>query len=233
MTEFEKQRAERDANDDAKEIGLLLLLAFSKRSGAQNVSFSAGRFIINGRAITARSIINYLEKITDRHAKRLTRITRQLDAGEITLSEWKREFDRTITAGHILKAALALGGIGAAIRNPTVIDAIDAQLAYHDKFTEDIRTGNAGPFAAILRRARLYNQSPHILFTDLQMELVKRTGVRTEARNILRPAEHCSTQGGVIGCPELTTLSWMPVGEMVKIGDRRCGKWCRCYLEFR
>lgn len=233
MTEFEKQRAERDANDDAKEIGLALLLAFSKRSGAKNVSFQAGRFIVNGKAISIRSIIKYLDKITDRHAKRLTWKTRQLESGEITLSEWKREFDRTITTGHILKAAFALGGIAAAIRHTSVVQTIDEQLAFADRFTEEIRTGAAGAFSRILARAKLYNQSPHILFTDLQLQGVKATGFRTEARNLLRPAEHCSTQNGVIGCPELTQLGWMPVGEMTPIGDRRCGRWCLCYLEFR
>src|SRR5436190_4088479 len=161
MTEFEKQRAERDANDDAKEIGLALLLAFSKRSGAKNVSFQAGRFIVNGKAISIRSIIKYLDKITDRHAKRLAWKTRQLETGEITLSEWKREFDRTITTGNILKAAFALGGIAAAIRHTTVIQTIDEQLSFADRFAEEIRAGAAGTFGKILARAKLYNQSPH------------------------------------------------------------------------
>lgn len=237
MTDAEKQRAEEDAERDAEVLALSLLLAFRRRdSGAvQRVIFDSARgvFVVDGKAVTLRSVYRTLDRIRDKMSQKLARLTAQLDSQQITLAEWKRAFDRSITSTHILFGAFALGGIATAVRNATVISRIDQQLSYGDAFSEEIRAGKAGTLSKIASRAKSYLHSPHLLFTDLQLELISASGFYSEARNILRPAEHCGTAGGVIGCPELTRLGWMPVEEMVPIGRRRCGQWCKCFLMFR
>lgn len=248
MTEAEIDQAERDAERDAEWLALLLLLAFRRRRGRDvaDVRFDAarGRFYLNGRAVSLRSIRAHLTRIEDRMARRLVRITNRLERGEITIDEWKREFDRSITSAHILTGAFAIGAIGLAARDEFVQRQIADQLRFADRFAEDVRRGRAGSFAMIRRRVRSYLQAAHITYTNLDLRIAKRTGVRTEVRNLLRPAEHCwdtkahidrngTPQPARRGCPELTKLGWMPVEQMIPIGERSCTIWCKCYLEYR
>ncbi|MEO5859167.1 MAG: hypothetical protein ABIR33_09490 [Pyrinomonadaceae bacterium] len=237
MTDAEIKRAEVDAERDAEWLALRLLLAFRRRdsSAVSRVSFDSSRgvFIVDGKSVTLRSVYKTLDRIRDRYAGRLLKITLDLDADRITLAEWKRAFDRSITSSHILFGAFALGGIAVAARNATVIARISEQLAFGDAFSEQIRAKKSGTLSKIAARAKSYLQAPHLLFTDLQLEVIISTGFYDEARNVLRPAEHCASDANVIGCPELSLLSWMPVVEMVPVGRRRCGGWCKCFLEFR
>lgn len=235
MTESQIVQAQNNAIEDAAELGLLLLLAFENRSGANNVTFDPGTgvFRINGKKVSARSIISYLEKIDKRMARRLVKITRDLEAGKITLDEWKRNFDRTITSTHILLGAFAVGGIFAASRTPVLLDNLNLQYAYADRFAGEVRDGRAGSFAKIRARIRSYVQAAHITYSQLELEMVKHHGVRKEALNILRPAEHCFSTNDTIGCPELTRQGWMDIEKMVPIGMRTCTIWCKCRVIYR
>lgn len=237
MTDAEIKRAEEDAERNAEWLALSLLLAFRRRdAGAvRRVQFDSSRgvFFVDGKAVSLRSVYRTLDRIRERFAGRLASLTLDLEAERITLAEWKRAFDRSITSSHILFGAFALGGIAVAVRNATVLSTIDTQLAFADGFSEEIRAKKAGTLSKIRARAKSYLQSPHLMFTDLQLELILSTGFYEEAKNVLRPAEHCFTQGEVIGCPELSKLGWMPVAAMVPIGQRRCGPWCKCFLIFR
>jgi hypothetical protein len=80
MTELERIRAEQDAESDAEELGLLLLLAFRKRDSraTSQVSFDplTGRFTLNGRTVSVRSVIGYLERINEKMARRRRMETR-------------------------------------------------------------------------------------------------------------------------------------------------------------
>jgi hypothetical protein len=240
MTEPEIKRAQQDAERDAEWLALLLLLAFRRRDSVavRRVLFDAprGLFLVDGKAVTLRSVYRTLDRIRERMAGKLGRLTLDLEAGRITLSEWKRSFDRSITSSHILFGAFALGGIAVAVRNATLIDRVGEQLQYADAFSEEIRNGRAGSFAKIASRSKLYLQSPHILFTDLQLDLVKKTGFYSEAMNVLRPAEHCfrsKPDEPFPICTEITKRGWIPVDEMTPIGSRKCRRWCRCFLKFR
>jgi hypothetical protein len=193
VTGVQKAQAETDAKSDARKFALLLLLALETQNAAsvQQVHFDVRRriFFVDGKAISAVSVRQMLDRIESQYAKRIVKITRDLESGQIDISEWKRSFDRLITTSHVLKAAFILGGIAVAVRNNTVVERIDQQLNFADKFTDDIRTRNAGGFGRILGRAKSYLASPHLLYSDLQLEIMK--NFFDEARNILRPAEHC------------------------------------------
>jgi len=237
MTEAEIKRAEKDAERDAKELGLLLLLAFKSRDGSivKSVRFDIdkGKFYVNDRAVASRTIISFLERINDKMSRRLVKITSDLEAGRITVDEWKRSFDRTIKSSHILAGAFAVGGIVLASRNTFVNTQIDLQLEFADAFSEEIRKNKAGSFAKIRARAKGYTRAAQQTFVNLELELVKQSGFRKEAFNILRSNEPCNPKNGIISCPQLTAKAWMPVDEMVRIGDRACGIYCRCYIAYR
>lgn len=242
MTESEIIRAQAQAEKDAADIGLLLLLAFIRKDSqtAKRVYFDQqkGRFVVNGRTVSIRSIAKYLDRTNEKMARRLLLITKELEAGRMSIDEWKRNFDSTVTSTHILFGALAVGGIVNAIRKPSMIHAIDEQLTFADKFAEAIRHNNAGSPAQIRARALKYLNSSRIIFAKLELEQVIAQGIRKEARNLLRPAEHCfrsplASPNVRIDCPTLSEWGWIPVEQMIPVGERICRFNCRCMIIYR
>ncbi len=236
MTAAEIKRAEKNAEGDAEELALLLLIAFKKRDSgpAKEVTWDAavGRFRYRGRLVSFESIRKYLIRIEERLGRRLGNLTLQLERGEISLAAWQREFERTITSAHILSGALALGGIAVAVRNETVLNRIDAELVYADKFVTEIRQEKAGSINRIRARARRYMQAAHITFQQAEQKARQAVGIQKECRRILRASESCRP------CLELSQRGWIPIDEMPSIGTLPksiggCEIYCRCYLEYR
>lgn len=58
---------------------------------------------------------------------------------------------------------------------------------------------------------------------------------KTEARRRLAIAEHCEPSDEKYGCVQLSDRGWMPIHNMIPIGDSRvtCGKFCKCRIEYR
>lgn len=242
MTEAEQKQAEKDAWADAETLGLLLLLAMRNRSSRElaDVRFDAqrSRFILKGRAVSVTTIRMYLRRIEERLSGRILKQLNDLEAGRITETQWKRSFDRSITSSHILAGALALGGIGIAVRNSTVQRNIESEISFADKFAGAIRANNAGSIRKIRARAAQYFRAAHITFVNTQFELIKETGFYDEVRNRMRPAEHCQTSelappGTRESCPNISKWGWVELERMIPIGGRLCYKNCRCYLEYR
>jgi hypothetical protein len=237
MTPARQKVAESDARADAKKLALLLLLLFRRAQSPdpRKITFdeSTLKFRIDGRAVSITSIRMYLQRIQDRFARQLVLLTLQLEKGEITIAAWQREFERTITSGHILAGALILGSISSSVNHRAVLERIDEQLRFLDAFGEAIRARQAGSFGKIRARAKSYLQAIHLTFTGIELQQRIALGVETEARRRLRPAEHCHNSIDTPGCIELALKDWIPIDEMVPIGQATCTIWCKCFIEYR
>lgn len=230
MTDDEIKQAEKEAEQRARELVLLLLLLFGKKDskGLEVVRFDAakGRFYYNGRSVSVKEIRKQLLRIETQQGRKLAQITDDLINEKMTIAEWKREFDRTITSTHILAGALALGGIAVSVRNAGIQAAIASEIKFADGFAKDVRRkkGSAAQWKA---RARKYSRAIHITFSNTELEVRKLLGLQTEARRIRRAAESCS------GCIEWSRKGWVSIEEMIPIGRLECGVYCRCYIEYR
>lgn len=242
MTENELKQAEKDAEKDAEMFGLLLLLAMRERRGIAanaNVSFDRekGIFIVGGRRVSPITLRMYLQRVQDRSAARIIRLTTELEAGRITYQEWLAAFKRQISSIHILAGALALGGIGTAILSRSTQKRIDEQFYFMGKFGAAMRRDRAGSFAQIKSRAVQYMRAAHITYVNVQLEFFQEFDIYEEAHNRLRPAEHCHRRPNAppepIDCPTLTKKGWMPIDEMIPIGQRICRIYCKCFIEYR
>jgi hypothetical protein len=259
MTPTKQKQAESDAKSDAKKLALLLLLLFQRKTvkvgtvltpkfavlhsdtadQVRKITFdeSSMKFRIDGRAVSVTTIRMYLQRIQDKGARKLATITLQLEKGEISLAAWQREFERTITSSHILAAALVLGSIGDAVKHRLVQERIAEQIEFLDAFGQAVRDRQAGSFGKIRSRAKSYLQAVHVTFANLELQQRIALGIQAEARNVLRPAEHClrgpNDPADLPICTELTKQGWMPIDEMPPIGTRKCKIWCKCYIEYR
>lgn len=231
MTKTEIEQAEKDAEKDAEWLSLLLLIFLQKKDkeGAELVRFDAakGRFYYKGRSVSVKQIRKYLERIENRYAHHLDKITEDLLNGEITIGEWKRSFERKITSSHILAGALALGGIAVAARNQMVQTAINSELRFADEFSEAVRKKKAGTYAQVRARARSYARAAAITFANAELESRKLMGIQIKARRLRRASESCKD------CIYWSRRGWIPIQIMPRIGSLTCRHYCRCFIEYR
>jgi hypothetical protein len=220
MTDEQRKRKE-EAESDAEWLLLLLLLNSPRVVFRANV----GRFYVDGRSVPVSKIRQYLNRIERRIGNRVVAITDDLAAGRITLNEWKQRFTQSVTTGHVLAGALALGGIAAAVTNRTVQARINGELRYAHRFGRAIRKDDLS-VPRIKARAKSYFRSIAITYGIVQMILQKKLGISTECRRVRRASESCS------GCVRWS-YRWMPIDEMPRIGSLDCGGRCRCYIEYR
>jgi len=223
VTETQLEQAQLDAERDAKEFKLMLLLLLASR-----VEFrvDVGRFYIDGDSVSITTIREYVRRIETRIGKRLTKLTDQLDRGVIETAEWRREFERNVTSAHVLTAALALGSIRAAISNADVQARIDSELDYARGFGKDVDKGKAGTGPQIASRARSYLLAAAVTYGILEQRIRTLLTGYTECRRIRRASESCP------GCIAYS-YRWMAIEDMPPIGSLTCRQKCRCYLEYR
>jgi hypothetical protein len=73
----------------------------------------------------------------------------------------------------------------------------------------------------------MYADALYSTFANVQTAREASLGGQRYARRIIDPAaEHCDE------CPELADRGWVPIEEMVPIGDTTCLTNCRCEIEY-
>lgn len=150
-----------------------------------------------------------------------------LREGKINLEDWQIAMRHSIKRTHLHSAAAAAGGweqmratdfarLGPILRE---------QYAYLRNFAVQIEKGLplGGGFLA---RVELYGEAARGTYHYLE-ELLEMEAGRTQYRNRLRPAEHCSD------CVAATQAGWVKIGTLTPIGQRRCRVRCKCYFEYR
>lgn len=136
MTEKEVEDAEKDAREDAKQLSLMILLA---NSSLVQFESDTGRFRYDGRVVTVAQIRAYLQRIEKRMASRAAAMIDRVEAGRMSVGEFRRGFERIVRSSHILAGALALGSIAASVRNSDVQERIVSELQYADGLIADVQ----------------------------------------------------------------------------------------------
>ena len=172
----------------------------------------------------------------------------QMVRGESTLDHFQRNQANTLKRLHLSAAALAAGGLSALsdddlkkISGLKSGDGITGSLKKLRRFGKQIEEGGdtAESVAQITNRAGLYAEAAHGTH-----EIIKRAAHETakdedgnkiewEERNVLQPADHCSSTDTTEGCLETTDAGWQPIGTLSLPGQRTCGPNCKCYMEYR
>lgn len=182
-----------------------------------------------GRVVSDADIRDAVERITDAMADDMARLTRQLQAGEITQATWRTAMARDTKIVH-LSAGMAAGGGRNALSQRDwgfLGRVVRDQYAFLRGFADQVADGSAGTDAQIERRARMYATSARLTFEATRDRAAARAGFDQE-RNVLGGTEHHCQE-----CPALSAQGWVDAGTLPPIGSRSCGLGCRCVIERR
>lgn len=191
----------------------------------------AGRYIgPNGNFVSKQEVQRAINEAIDQSAKEMRAAALLFREGDLSLSEWQLLMEREIKNTHLANAAAAVGGWAQMTQADygRVGNQVKAQYQYLRSFVQDIQKGLTldGRF---LNRVGLYIEAGRATFSLFEKLRNKARGM-TEERNLLGAAEHCTGDGS---CTQQTARGWVPIGELLPVGQRLCKVKCKCMIEYR
>ena len=188
----------------------------------------AGRYIApNGRFVSFQAIREWLDVALDNSERKVVSLGQQLQSGAITIQEWQVGMRDAMKDIHLASASLAKGGWAQMSQADygRVGMRLKEQYQYLMRFAKQIEDGYLldGRF---MNRIKLYAQSGRLTYHMVQRAERTLRG-DTEERNILGVADHCTE------CVSETNKGWVPIGDLVLVGQRICSSNCRCSVDFR
>lgn len=163
--------------------------------------------------------------ITNKAGDQLAKLTESLNSGRISTSEWAVQMKENVRNLHSAMGQLAhggkaqmrarqLGSLGATIRE---------QNKYLSGFINEVDNG----LIPQANRARMYADAGWVTYEKSIAFREKAAGMSEERSELDDSAQHCED------CPAEAEKGWVPIGELIPIGDRECLARCRCSLEYR
>jgi hypothetical protein len=191
---------------------------------------AAGQYIrTDGTFVSREQVNNALEYQIAKSRGNMRTLSEQLQSGEIDLQEWRTGMLREIKTAHVASAAGARGGW--AQMSPADYGKIGPRLKFQYErlniFASEIQYGKQPLDGQMLRRAEMYGEAARGTAQNTALEERAEAG-NTEGRRVLGVADHCRNSKYASGCIELAARGWVPIAELVPIGDATCMTACKC-----
>jgi len=183
-----------------------------------------------GVFVSSAKISEGLEAMMDASAVNMNALTQSLMDSVISLKDWQSGMMTEIKNTNVASAALANGGWG----NMTSADwgyagsLIKEQYKFLDNYAKEIANGTQALDGRMLVRSDLYADAANGTFWNMTSRSMLQDGY-DQARRVLvaKDGNNCD------GCIEAAAEGWVPVDEVLPIGDAECQVRCRCEIEFR
>lgn len=207
-------------------------LARTRTVGGYRWNDTLGRYIApNGRIVSQDDIRRALDTAIAKSEQRARALGTAFQNGDITANEFFRDMRRTVKETHLYNAAAAKGG-WAQLTDADygrVGQRVRVEYGYLNDFARDVASGARPINGRISADAGLYAEASRGTYDRVQVADMRERGMREEA-NVLHPAEHCEGTGSCVG---ETARGYVPIGKLIPIGDRLCGRRCKCTKRFR
>jgi hypothetical protein len=189
----------------------------------------AARYIsANGRFVARTAVRLALDEAIVNGAERMVALSRQVQAGTMSLADWQLQMMAEIKATHLASGAAASGGWAQLSQADygRIGQRIRVQYQYLRNFADEIASGKQRLDGTLIRRTELYNRAGRETYHLVERTEMGQRGYDQE-RSVLRPGDNCR------GCIEEDRKGWQPLGSLVPIGQRDCRTNCRCFVEYR
>jgi hypothetical protein len=181
-----------------------------------------------GRYISRSQVRRAVDDLIRASQQRITAVSDQVRAGQITTSEWNAIMRQEIKRVLLGKEALLRGGWAQMTAEDfgRVGKEVRTQYQYLDGFLHDLEAGKVRTDGTFMERARSYAESARVAYYEALAKQLPALGY-TQERNKLHPAEHC------VDCVDMAALGWVPIGTCIPIGQRKCINKDKCEMLYR
>ncbi|HYC50684.1 MAG TPA: hypothetical protein VEB19_06175 [Gemmatimonadaceae bacterium] len=173
-----------------------------------------------------------MDRLIDGSAKRVRALTDQFRQRTLTLGEWEARMRDELRTVHLAAVEAAKGGRQQMSQAAYGLagQRLRTQYEYLRSLADDVAAGRQFIDGRFTARSLLYPEAARASFQDVTKREMAVRGY-DEERNVLdREAAHCHGAGS---CPEQTARGWVPIGELIPLGDRLCRVRDRCQIIYR
>lgn len=181
----------------------------------------------SGHVLSAKEVRREVENYVASEQKLTEAEARKLVASVITTSAFFWFMRHKIETWHKLTGTIAYGGQlqMTAERLARIMEKIDSELAYLDGFRTEVERADV-IMDSIVPRAGMYADSAYATYENNVREREKDFGVISGRRITEGDQNVCE------GCQNASSSEYVPLNELLDIGDADCLSRCRCYVEF-
>ena len=197
-------------------------------------NIAAGRYInrANGRFVPQQTIRLELDNVMDNITDRMVSLSQQFRAGTIDGRTFQTESIQLIKQTHLAAGAMEKGGWA----NMTQADfgrvgqIVRQEYAYFNNLISQIENGTQRLDGTLDNRMRLYGQAGRGTYHKFEREDRAGQGY-DEVKRVLHGRDNCKSSKRP-GCVEEAARGFVPLDELVLIGDTTCLSNCRCSLVY-
>lgn len=196
---------------------------------------SKDAYYLNQNRVSDSQLRETVKKLSNESALQMRKVTQQLIAGVIILDTWYLRMQSLMYALYKTIWLLSIGGYLFDDDTQRNLFYLFVLLSYEklDNFAYQMDHGTQPLDGRAMNRAGLYGRYGNGMWQNIIYEKMIRLG-KTEAKNILGPTEdHCNDSADRPGCIEITKRGWIPIEQMVSVGDRTCYTNCLCHVMYR
>lgn len=208
---------------------------------ANHFRFDQGRFFSrsSGRELDPQAIRRAVDKVATEVSLQMRKTTQQLLAGSIIFIVWYRRVRNMMRTLYRTIWLLSIGGLlfdDDLERNAFYLFII-SQFNYFENLAFRIYVNDIPMNGQVLNYVGNYGLFGRSLWENLKLRTAKEFG-KTQGRRVLGYNEyHCRKRlrpdSDRPGCVELAALGWIPIQQVIPIGDAICYNNCHCHIEVR
>jgi len=180
---------------------------------------------VTGRIAPEATVRAGVEQAIDNGRLEVRASVSALAAGRTTLPDWQRDLRNAARDAHLAVGAVAAGGLRQLTNQ--ALGKIGAYVKQEYKGIAALAASvqELSP-AQVAVRAGYYVGSAIRTFEAVYQDVRSEAGA-TECMNILQPGASCSD------CIRLSSMGYIPIGDMPLPGTRDCRSNCNCRLKYR
>ena len=181
------------------------------------------------RIVQFSVVRDIVDEVNLAQISRMTALSRQLQAGEITLAEWQIGMAQRIKILNVNASVLARGGWAQMSQSDWGWTGakIKEQYKFLRNFAEEIASGKQVLDGRFLYRTGMYEDANRGLYEEMRRRVEETHNLMQEEMRELGEADHCDD------CLAYAQLGWRPIRTLPRIGDSRCKTNCHCRFRFR
>lgn len=218
-----------DGEDTATKILVGVLLFGAATSFVWNAERGVYINTETNRIVPFSVIRDIVDEVNVAQLSRMTALSTQLQAGEITLAEWQIGMAQRIKILNVNASVLARGGWAQMSQSDWGWTGaqIKEEYKFLRNFAEEIASGKQVLDGRFLYRAGMYENAGRGIFEDMRRRIEETHNLMEEEARELGIADHCED------CLKYAALGYRPIGTLPRIGDSRCKTNCHCRFKFR
>lgn len=193
------------------------------------------RYVLSGRRVPVDRVALGTLRVSRAQEQAMRDLTQMLVNGQISKSQWYKQMRALMRDQYRAAWIASIGGEGNYNRRQRALfgRAVAPQYRWLNNFLDQLNSGAQPLNGFAVVRAGMYARAGNAVYQNNLLAVAQANGFKY-ARRVLSPNEnHCHDSHTHHGCIELAAKGWVPINEMVPIGEATCIVHCLCKYRFR